>query len=387
MIRVGIFNTHPIQYQAPVWRHLAGDARLDCQVFFLSRQGSSPAMDPGFGEQFCWDVPLLDGYAHEFLASLPIDEAYRQPLPDLPRFLDRHRFDVVLVHGYTHAYARQLIRAARGRYRVVLRGEFSDLQSSGQPRWRRIARTLYLRNLYRRIAAFSSIGSDSTRHLLRHGVARDRIHLAPYCVDDELIAHQRARSDRAAARAAFGLGPDSVMILFSGKLIPRKQPLMLAEAVERMTLRDRVSVCFLGSGEQAAAVESRLRPTLGSRLIMPGFVNQSALGPYFAAADAFVLPTAHDTWGLVVNEAMHWGLPCVVSDRAGAARDLVVEGVTGFLHGSGDVVQLARHLDTLAANPALAGRMGAAAADRAAGFSSRVTARCLADTFVTVAAR
>jgi glycosyltransferase involved in cell wall biosynthesis len=387
-VRVGIFNTHPIQYQAPIWRRLAQDGRFRCTVFFLSDQGLIPRVDPGFGQPVAWDVPLVDGYDHRFLARAPIAEAYRMPIPGIDDLLRRERFDIVMMHGYRHAYCRQLIRhRRRGGYKVVVRGEFSDLLDAKRPAWQRLARRACLSMLYRRIDVFSSIGTDAAAHLRRHCVGDDRIFLAPYCVDDETIDRQRGQFPRDAARASLGVDADQCLVLFSGKLIPRKQPLMLAEAIARLPDPRRITVCYVGSGTLAAAVEARLRPVLGSRLLMPGFVNQSQLGRYFAAADLFVLPTAHDTWGLVVNEAMHWGLPCVVSDRAGCARDLIIEGRTGFTHVSHDVAGLSELVARLAADPVLRSRMGAEARLHAEGFRSAVTANALGDTFACLSRR
>ena len=61
-----------------------------------------------------------------------------------------------------------------------------------------------------------------------------------------------------------------------------------------------------------------------------GFRNQTQLPACYALADVFVLPSRYEAWGLVVNEAMCSGLPIIASDKVGAARDLVREGVNGF---------------------------------------------------------
>jgi glycosyltransferase involved in cell wall biosynthesis len=385
-MRLGIFVTHPIQYQAPVWRYLASDSRISLKVFFFSDHGVTPSTDPGFGARFAWDVPLLDGYHHTFITKLPLSQAYLATIPKLRGFLSQNHFDVVMVHGYSHAHARQLIAARRfGRYKIVLRGEFSDMAAGSQPLWKRAMRSVYLRHLYRSVDAFSSIGTDATEHLVRHGVAAEKISLAKYCVDDEFITTQRLRFDRESARRQLGIPNDQFVVLFSGKLIPRKQPLMLARAIARMPQLDQCTACFVGSGELFEELVAFLRPLMGSRLLAPGFVNQTALAPYFAAADVFVLPTALDTWGLVVNEAMHWGLPCIVSDWAGCARDLIVPGVTGFIHGRHNTQELLQHLTYMQSDRFRTHEMGSAACKHASRFSAACTARALADSFLKVA--
>jgi glycosyltransferase involved in cell wall biosynthesis len=73
-----------------------------------------------------------------------------------------------------------------------------------------------------------------------------------------------------------------------------------------------------------------------------GFQNQSALSRFYHAADLLVLPSrTAETWGLVVNEALHHGLPCVVSSRVGCGPDLVQSGRTGERATAGSAPELA----------------------------------------------
>jgi glycosyltransferase involved in cell wall biosynthesis len=388
MKRIGIFTTHPIQYQAPLWRILAREPSVATKVYYLSDHGIVSCVDEGFGQAFAWDVPLLGGYDHEFISRVPISGVGRATIPNLSGFIARERLDAVMVHGYASAYCRQLVQHRKtGAYRLLMRGEFATNRDPGSPAWRAALRPIYLRRLYRHVDVFASIGKDSTAHLVRHGVSPDRIVVAPYSVDDALIEQQRAACDRSQERAALGIDDTTRLILFSGKLIPRKQPMLLAESIARLPSKDRVAVCFLGAGEQQDRVEATLRPILGGRLIMPGFVNQSQLGRYFAAADLFCLPSAYDTWGLVVNEAMHWGLPCIVSDRVGSHHDLVIEGKTGFLHPWNDPATLATRLEQLVHDPALLASMGHAARQHAEGYRCEVTAAKLLEAFARALSR
>ncbi|MEI8342825.1 MAG: glycosyltransferase family 1 protein, partial [Verrucomicrobiota bacterium] len=123
-MKVGIFATHPVQYHVPLWRGLAAATDLEVKVFYFSDQGLSGKIDPGFGQAVTWDVPLLDGYQHEFLQKDSIQTVTRSPIPDLAEFLAKERFDVVLLNGYMHRFARQLVSMKRRfGYRLMLRGE------------------------------------------------------------------------------------------------------------------------------------------------------------------------------------------------------------------------------------------------------------------------
>jgi glycosyltransferase involved in cell wall biosynthesis len=136
-------------------------------------------------------------------------------------------------------------------------------------------------------------------------------------------------------------------MLFSGKLSSRKGPDLLIEAIKSLDcdLLNRTVVVFLGSGEMEDALTTTTAstPQVSTRFV--GFKNQSRLSSYYHAADLMVLPSRHsETWGLVVNEALHHGVPCVVSEAVGCAPDLVEPGRTGEIAETGSVGSLAAAL-------------------------------------------
>jgi len=105
-----------------------------------------------------------------------------------------------------------------------------------------------------------------------------------------------------------------------------------------------------------------------------GFLNQREMPRAYAAADALVLPSASETWGMVVNEAMASGLPTFVSSSVGCAPDLITEGETGRTFQVGDAVGLAKLLASAAASPSQLGAMGARAARAVLAFSADAAA-------------
>ena len=119
---------------------------------------------------------------------------------------------------------------------------------------------------------------------------------------------------------------------------------MLAAAVKLLPpdLLARAVLVFLGSGPERAALEASCRSEPSVRALFPGFRNQTELSPWYHSADMLVLPSLRfETWGLVVNEALHHGVPCVVSDAVGCARDLIEEGRTGAIATAGSPESLA----------------------------------------------
>jgi glycosyltransferase involved in cell wall biosynthesis len=256
-----------------------------------------------------------------------------------------------------------MLTALAARIPLVLRGE--TWQSERKSRWRRAL----LNTLFRRVAAFAAVGSRNAGFYLDAGVPADRIFIAPYSVDSGFFASaaKTTLATRHERRRRAGIEPEELLVLFSGKLVARKNPLIIVDAIARCKRKTRMVMLAVGDGELRAAL-MQAADRLGVRLRIAGFKNQSELPAMYALADVIVLPSPVEPWGLVINEAMYFGLPAIVTDAVGASADLVQDGVTGFVIGSGDAEQLAARLDLLAASPELAGGMGQAARNKIASW-------------------
>lgn len=368
-MKLGIFASHPIQYQVPLWRMLA--EHLEVKVFYYSDISCRGGLDPGFGIPVKWDIPLLEGYASTFIRpGSDLSNPAGMKIPHLKQIFRSEAFDWVLINGYTHGFERQLVRQARHfDVRVMIRGELTD--SRPQPLYLKdYLRDQYLLRFYRRIAAFCYIGQEARMHLKRMKIPEEKLFFSPYCVDDRHFSMQADGLDKEACRRKLGISQDTTCLLFSGKLIPRKNPEILTRAAEVLSERRNIALILLGEGPLRADLESRFRPTLGDRLIMPGFVNQTGIGEYFKAADVFILPSRFETWGLVVNEAMIFALPAVVSDRVGCRWDLVLPGKTGYVFQDDQVASLVDALDRLAGDRSLTRKMGIQAGEHVRKYST-----------------
>jgi glycosyltransferase involved in cell wall biosynthesis len=368
-MRLAVFVTHPVPYFSPLWRALSRTPGLEVVVHYFSDINVRGGLDRDFGVDVAWDVPLLDGHEHVFVSrERDVDRYHEVGVPDAAGLLEAGRFDAVLIMGYMHRFARQVVRAARAAgIRTLLRADFSDVVPfTGRSRLKSLVRDVYLRWFYGHVDAFCYTGEEGRLHLARRRIPADRMFFSPYSVDGTFFESQKQSLSREHCRAELGILDDQKVLLFSGKLIPRKAPLLLLEALRHVSRIDDVVVIFVGDGPLRRAVEDEAKRVLGPRCQMPGFVNQSQLGKYFAAADVFVLPSLYETWGLVVNEAMLFGLPVIVGSKVLSHRDLVIEGKTGFTFPNGDVAGLSERIETLLGDPSLVSRMGLAARERVA---------------------
>src|SRR5439155_23067105 len=171
-VRLAYFASHPIQYQAPLLRYLAADDHLDLTVFFYSDFSLRQHLDPGYGVEFKWDVPLVQGYKHQFLRRLGsggnLERNPCVPARGMKRLLPAGKFDAVWVHGWAHACSLQAMRAARSfGLPVLVRGESlpDGLSRSGRRSW--LVRQCQ-RAVLRRAQAFLCIGAANRQFYLQN---------------------------------------------------------------------------------------------------------------------------------------------------------------------------------------------------------------------------
>jgi glycosyltransferase involved in cell wall biosynthesis len=362
-VRVAHLVSHPIQYFAPLYRELAQRPEIDLTVYFYSDATAREFVDAGFGRAVTWDTPLLDGYKHTFLPSAARTDIsgrfIKRPNLDIVGEVASGEYDVLWVHGYAHLTTWLAVAAARAHgMRVLIRDEQTLLH--GRPFVRAAVKAVALRALYSQTEALY-IGEQNRRYFAHYGMAPERMHPARYCVDNAYFQRRAAElaPRRSELRARFGIEDDAPVVLFAGKLIDKKQPLRLIEAFARVRAERPCSLLIAGDGTLRGECE-RLVAAFGMPDVrFAGFLNQGELPEAYAAADVFVLPSRlHETWGLVVNEAMNFGLPVVVSDKVGCAADLVRHGANGFVVRHDITGELAQAIDTLVADGDLRARFG-----------------------------
>jgi glycosyltransferase involved in cell wall biosynthesis len=362
-MKLAALSSHPIQYFAPLFRRLAAQPGVDLTVFYCSRQSAVPRGDPGFGTVVQWDIGLLEGYKYHFLPNWRRADEVRGFFslinPGIILELRQGRWDALWIHGYMHATNWLAIMAARSvEVPVMLRGESNLLDS--RPYWRRALKGVALRLLLRQVDGALYIGSHNREYYRYYGLPEDKLHFVPYCVDNDFFQQEaaRLRPQRPILRRRFGVADDRPLILFCGKLIPTKQPVLLLQAFKEVRRKHPCALVYAGDGILRREIEE-----LAAREDLPdvhitGFLNQSAVSQAYAAADVLALPSWSDTWGLVINEGMNFGLPVVASDRVGGAVDLVREGENGFVVPHHDTAALTSALARMVEDPARRERFG-----------------------------
>jgi glycosyltransferase involved in cell wall biosynthesis len=379
--RLAYLVSHPIQYQAPLLRRIAREPDIDLTVFFGSDFSVRSYRDEGFGVDVAWDTPLTEGYKHRFLKPLR-DSGTVSATSPISRGIYRNlrgpdglaAFDALWVHGYASVNALQGIVAANALHIPVLLRAESWLRDRERGRVRLAAKDFCFGILGRMIAATLPIGTLNAEYWLHYFGEDMPQFLMPYAVDNDYFARKAAEAapHQAELRASLQLDAARPVILFASKLQERKNCMDLIEAYARFVQSKLAAAPYLiiaGDGEERARLETFCRDAALADVRFVGFQNQSVLPRYFQLADVFVLPSRHEPWGLIVNEAMAAGCACIVSDDVGAHTDLINDGVEGFVFPTGNVPALTAALENIFATPGAAAAMGQRAAERIRNWS------------------
>lgn len=382
--RVAMVVSHPIQHYAPMYREVAAAGDVDLRVFFACRWGVEEYRDPDFETTVRWDVPLLEGYAHEFLPirRTPTKINFRQiDNPAVGEALGRFDPAVVAIHGYALRTAWRSIAWARRNDRPVLLVSDSSL-STPVAWWKRPVKRALVRAIYRRLDGAMVIGDRNREYHLAHGMPSDRLFPGALPVDAaRLIASAGdVRKAREEIRLRFGIAEDAIVVLFSGKLAPWKRPLDLAEAVSQLNGVPRVVALFAGNGSCRTELEG-YAARFPEKIVVAGFVNQSEIARFYAASDVLAMPSSKDPHPLVVTEAATFGVPGVVSDRCGCVgpTDVARDGETAIVYPCGYVSRLASAIQRLAQDSSLRNRLGSAAREVAATQDVKPAAKAFAE--------
>jgi glycosyltransferase involved in cell wall biosynthesis len=248
----------------------------------------------------------------------------------------RSRPDLVVVSGYsslTNQIAMRWLRWKRMPW--IFWGEIPGIRKLS--RWAQRLRTFSQAPALRWADAIAAIGSQAVDEYRRRARQGCEVVNLPYYTD--------LRPFFDVPRAASN---ESVEILYCGQLIERKGLRTLIDAFVNVADQfPQSKLLLVGEGPLRQSLIERVPSRFRARVLFAGFQPIDRLPQFFSTADIFVLPSLHDGWGVVVNQALGAGLPIVCSSAVGAAADLVSPGWNGFVVPPADVSALAGAIRSL----------------------------------------
>jgi glycosyltransferase involved in cell wall biosynthesis len=348
--KVIFINSHPIQYFVPLYQYLTRNG-METECWYCSDENIHGHFDRQFGTRVAWDIPLLEGYTSRFFPN----KSWKPSLyngffglinPGLWRAFRNEKKSVVVVHGWN--YLTHVMAIVWGKimgHEICLRGESPLNQEMMKSSSNRFIKKILLQGfLFRFVNRFLFIGEQNKAFYKYYGVPENKLLFAPYSVDNERFSKSASDLDKTQVRSELGLPQDAFVVLFTAKFIDKKRPMDLLQAFETLQIRNKFLV-MVGDGDLRSAMETfAVEKNILDKIRLTGFVNQTEIVKFYAAADVFVLCSGlGETWGLSVNEAMNFDLPVIVSKTAGSSGDLVRSG-SGYVFEEGNINELASAL-------------------------------------------
>ena len=355
-MRLAIITNIPAPYRVPVYNLIGAGKDVELHVFYAIEREPDRQ----------WDLPPLK-HKHTFLTGRMYVRGQRYIHDNIEVYdkLGKFRPDVVVTTGYnpTHLYAFAWAWLHRCPHVVMTDG--TEDSEAGLSELHRIVR----RFVFRRSGAFVVASNGGRRLLESYDIASRSIHASPLCANSEADWRPEGRE------------PPDIDFLFSGRLVKVKNPQFVLEVARgaAAALGRRVRVAFLGSGPLEANLrDEAARSTETVDTVFAGHVSQGDLPGWFYRARIFLFPTSWDPWGVVANEAFMAGVPAIISRHAGAAGELVRDGVNGYVlpldAGSWTAAAL-----LLLTEPALRARMSANARQAVKAYSFEAAAQGIVD--------
>lgn len=346
--KIAIISSHPIQYNAPMFRLLTERGVVQLKVFYTWGQTESGIVyDPDFKRAFKWDIPLLDGYDKEFIENVSSKPGAGNfngiKNRNLVQRILEFKPDVVLVFGWGFHSHLQLMRKLSGKIKIVFRGDSTLLDEPTYFSLKKLVRRFFLTWVYTHVDVALYTGEANREYYLKHGLKPKQLIHASHAVENNRFYESEDWFVEQAEkkRKQIGIPTDALVFLFAGKLEPKKAPETLINAFRELTY-PFARLLIVGNGR----LEKKLKELAKDdhRILFLDFQNQQQMPIIYRLGDVFVLPSLGpgETWGLSVNEAMACRRAVVVSNKCGCAKDLVRDN--GFIFEAGDINDLKQRL-------------------------------------------
>jgi glycosyltransferase involved in cell wall biosynthesis len=356
VIRVTFVSPEPTPYRAPLLDRIAAGGEIELTVVYAARTvaGRTWTVKPEHRAVFL-DGVTIPGLHGVLRHDYPVT-------PGIWRVLGESAPDCVVVSGWS-TFASQVALAWCRVHRVPYLLLVESHDDGPKPGWRRRVKETVVPTVVGGADSVLVTGSLARDSVVSLGAEPGRVRVFANTVDVERFGDlaDRLAARRDELRAGFGLALDDVAVVTVARLAPEKGIDVLLRAAGSLP------VLVVGDGPERGRLEALARE-LGARAVFAGDRPLESVLEAYAAADVFALLSSYEPWGVVVNEAAACGLPLVLSDRVGAARDLLRDGENGCLVPAGDVNASADALARLASDPGLRESMGARSRELVRGF-------------------
>lgn len=340
MLKVLWLTNIPSPYRVAFFNELG----KQCELTVLFEKRSAADRDDS------WKKFDIQNFKAEFLKGWKLG-GKAVLCPGVGAYLRRNRYDKVVVTNFsnpTGILAIALMKLRKIPYVVESDGGFAGSGKGAKE----ALKTWLLSGAQQ---CFST-AREHDKYYRTYGVSQDRIVRYPFTSlkEGDLLRQTVSLAEKTELRKKLGIREEKCIVSV-GQFIRRKGYDVLLDALAEA---DRSVGCYIVGGVPTEEYLAQVERLGLINVHFVGFKQKAELAQYYMAADAFVLPTREDIWGLVINEAMAYGLPVITTDRCIAGLELVKNGENGYIVPVGDVQALAHRIQDLLEDPACLASMG-----------------------------
>jgi glycosyltransferase involved in cell wall biosynthesis len=345
-------------YQAPLFRALAASDRINLIVYFCSDEGSSGKdVKSVYGYDQNWGVEeqLLEGYSSKLLKNHSPKGSYLKSLTGLANFgvwneLSRERPDAVVIMSWMNpTWWLTFLTCLRFNIPVLFMTDANFNAEKLTNIWKSwIKRYVLGKLLFPLTTGFLCAGTANRLLYTSHGVPNEKLIPFAYSWGYQALMEKSEplRDRKLELRRQHGFPENSSIALYCGRLSSEKASMELLQAYHLVS-NPKKALVLVGDGHLRRQMQDFINLHRVESVYFMGFQNRNNLGDFYALADILILPSNRETWGLVVNEALSFSLPVVVSDQVGAGVDLVIPDENGYIFPAGDISALAAQISRL----------------------------------------
>ncbi|MCW3079596.1 glycosyltransferase family 4 protein [Segetibacter sp.] len=353
--RLAIVTTHPIQYNAPLFKLLNEESCFTIKVFYTWSQSKQKVFDKDFGLSVAWDIPLLDGYDYKFVdnvSATPGSHHFKGVInPTLNSAIEDWKADAMLVYGWAFSSHLKAIRHFHKKIPVLFRGDSTLLDESSRYSVKKLVRRLFLRWVYSHVDFALYVGSANKKYFESVGFNSKQLLFAPHAIDNSRFTTNEYGfcQDAKKWRLRLGIPEKDLIFLFAAKLIKKKDPELLINSFLRLKASSTWLI-LVGNGELEKELKEKYKSFSNVKFI--DFQNQSRMPVVYRLGDVFVLPSRGpgETWGLALNEAMACGRAVIASDKCGGSVDLIENGKNGYVFKNSNTESLKSRMNEILYN-------------------------------------
>lgn len=314
-------TTVPAPYKVEMFEELG---KL-CNLTVLFEKSSVSYRNEG------WMVKKYNNFHAEFIKGL----SFRDKMFSLGiiKHLKRNKYDLIIIGVYStvsQMLAQEYMRKNKIPYVISSDGGIIKAENSFIKRIKK--------HFISSAESWLSTGELTNEYLVNYGAKRERIYVYPFTsiLKKDVVEKVVSLEEKYKLRKKLNMAEDKI-ILSVGQFIHRKGYDILIKACK--DLDKGIGVYIVGGTPTNEYIELKKEMNL-TNVHFIDFMKKDALGEYYKAADLFVLPTREDIWGLVINEAVAYGLPVISTDKCVAAVELNRNKCIGEIIPSEDIVAL-----------------------------------------------